>query len=119
MSNSLVSQSDLFNKESLIIKLSKTGATVELRELTGALLRKRKTSMRELRDNKDSCSFKRRRRIGAIEEFTLMSGAIRRSRELKTSRLLMINHFMRDQPRLPGNSKEQLLPLHRSQDLPH
>lgn len=88
-----------------------TGATPESRELTGATRRRPRTSTREPRDNKDSCSFKSKRRTGAIEASTPTNGVIRKSREVNPRRPLTINLFTKDQPRLSGNSMD---PNHQS-----
>jgi len=92
---------------------------VELRELTGALLRRLRTSMRELRDKRDSCSFKRARRAGAINRSTPKHGAMVKLIELKTSKPSMISLSTRDQQRPPGNSKVPLQPHHRLQKWNH
>ena len=98
-----------------LLPKSKTGAIAESREPTGALKRRPRISMREPRDNRALCSCKRRRRTGATDKSTLTNGAMRKLRLDLTPKLLMINLFMRDQPRLLGKSMEL---NHQSQSSP-
>ena len=59
---------------------SKTGATAESREPTGALPRKPQILTREPSNKRVSCSPKESRKDGATDKSTLKDGAIRRSR---------------------------------------
>jgi len=79
-----------------------TGAILVLRVPTGALKRRLKILTREPRDNRDSCLSRDNKRTGATEESILINGAMRRLREERVRRQLMINHSMKDQLRLPG-----------------
>ena len=88
-----------------------TGAILVLRVPTGALKRRLRILTRGLRDNKDFCSPRDNKRTGATEESILINGAMRKSREEKVRRLLMINLYTRDQPRLLGKF---LVKLHQS-----
>lgn len=81
-----------------------TGATPESRVPTGVIKRSLRILTREPRDNKDSCSCKSKRKTGVTEASTPMNGVTRRLREENLLRLLMINLFTRDQPRLNGKS---------------
>ena len=88
-----------------------TGAILVSRVPTGAPKRRPRILMREPRDNKDLCLFKDNKKTGATEESILINGVTRKSREEKARRLLMINLYTRDQPRLPGKF---LVNLHQS-----
>ena len=85
-----------------------TGAILVLRVPTGALKRRLKILTREPRDNRDSCLSRDNKRTGATEESILINGAMRRLREERIQRHLMINLSTKDQPRLLGKFLEKL-----------
>ena len=85
-----------------------TGAILVLKVPTGALKRRKRILTREPRDNKDLCLSKDNKKTGVIEVSILINGAMRKSREERVRRLLMINLYTRDQPRLLGKFLEKL-----------
>lgn len=101
-----------------LLPTERTGATLALREPTGAPKRKKKILMRGPRDNKDSCLLREtknllplpKRRTGVIEESRLTNGAIKKSSKDLILRLSMINLSTRDQPRLPGKLLDPVSP---------
>ena len=101
-----LNQQSMTGKKLTLLLRRKIGAIPELREPTGALKRRPRISTRGPRDNRDSCSPRDNKRTGAIEEFIPINGAMMKSLEEKVRRPLMTNLFMKEQPRLNGNSMD-------------